>query len=295
MQIPPEWRPLRIDGGWKRGVMMIGDAGQAYMQIKWYRPRSQSFNASRWLMRRQKTVRAAEVKVNGLACSEDFTVSGWIPEAKAKKGRNTGLWYGYSPKARLLLEVAVNKTCSDKDQKVCLSNCVPSLRTAEKTSSIGWSVFDVSFETPSDFIIQDKSLNLGDMALLFTTPDGFRLVLRQVYPSSLALSRKEMVRWLENIPFKERRRYRPSDSGEQWSVESFGRQLPGLIRAGRKRWAFPLGRCAPRWTTSAIAHDESLGRLLIAEFDSPDRKSQAPVEVLLSRMNWALLEDRVGP
>ena len=52
LPVPADWRPLKIEGGWERGAMMVGDADGPVFKILWWRPEAEDFAASRWLAER---------------------------------------------------------------------------------------------------------------------------------------------------------------------------------------------------------------------------------------------------
>ncbi|MHC4202128.1 MAG: hypothetical protein ACYSU0_19225, partial [Planctomycetota bacterium] len=180
---------------------------------------------------------------------------------------------GYSPRADLALEVAVNGRAPEKTRRKIFSRVLPTLSASGPGEPVRWEIFSAVFRSPPGFAMADKRTVLGDLALLFRSGSGRRLVLRQVYPAGVALERRKIERWLEAGPFKERRRCRPEGEPVDWSVEldgeRSGRALAGRKRLGRKCAPFPFGWLAPRWSSSAAVRDEERERLLLAEYDWP--------------------------
>jgi hypothetical protein len=74
------------------------------------------------------------------------------------------------------------------------------------------------------------------------------------------------------------------------AVESFGQELTGLIRFGRRKLAAPLGWAAPRWTVQAIVEDPRLDRLLLAECDTRRQVDDELAAEAIAGMNWAVFE-----
>src|SRR5258708_5166859 len=107
MIIPSDWRPLRIEGLWEKGTMMVGDSAAAVFQIKWWRPQMKNFDAYRWIQRRIRSNKKSE-KMNGseLRSPENFTNCVWVDENK--KDLHRSLWYGYAPQAQLMFEFVIN-------------------------------------------------------------------------------------------------------------------------------------------------------------------------------------------
>ena len=290
MKIPPKWRPLKIEDKPGSGKMILGDSSQAVAQIKWSNSAGRNFDADRWLRQRIKAVACDATTVENEPALEDFEKAAWLSEAGTSKTGQRSLWYGYAPKAMLLLEIVINGEIDEKTQQIFRFRVLPSLRICDSKLVTKWAFFDVSFESPAGFTLKTKRLNVGDMALELTNRKVGRLLVRQVYPASLALKRRKLEKWVRSYPRKEHRRYKPLNEAEKWEVESFERNIDGLICRGQKRLPFPLGFCAPRFTISAISHDAGLDRLLIAEYDGKKPEADNVVSDIISRMNWARFE-----
>jgi hypothetical protein len=290
MKIPPKWRPLKIEDKPDSGKMILGDSSRAVAQIKWSRPPSRNFDSGRWLKQRIKAVASKSAKIDSDPAPAEFEQAAWVSRTDSSKKKPMSLWYGYSPKARLLMEVVLNNEIDEKTQRIFRTKVLPSLRVCDHSLSTKWAFFDVSFESPAGFTLKTKRLNVGDMALELTSKKDGRLLVRQVYPASLALQRRKMDKWVRSYPHKEHRHYKQLNDTENWKVESFERNIDGLICRGQKRLPFPLGFCAPRFTISAISHDAQLDRLLIVEYDGKKPEADNAVSNIISRMNWARFE-----
>ncbi len=290
MKVPPKWRPLKIEDQLKASKMILGDSSQAVAQIKWSRPAGRNFDSARWLRRRIKAVASKTTTVENEPAPVDFEQAAWLGQAGSSKTGPRSLWYGYAPKARLLLEVVINGEIDEKTKKIFRTRALPSLCVCERSLATKWAIFDVSFESPAGFTIKTKRLNVGDMALELTNRKVGRLLVRQVYPASLALQRRKLENWMRSFPQKEHRQFKPYNGTEQWKVESFERDIAGLICRGQKKLPFPLGFCAPRFTIAAISHDTQLDRLLIVEYDGKKPEADSTVSDTIARMNWARFE-----
>jgi hypothetical protein len=270
--------------------MILGDSSQAVAQIKWSKQTGRNFDSERWLKQHIKAVASKSTKVDNEPAPADFEQVAWISGVGSPKTGPRSLWYGYSSKAKLLLEIVVNSKIDEKTQRIFRTRVLPSLRVCDHSLPTKWAFFDVSFESPAGFTIKEKRLNVGDMALELTSRKLGRLLVRQVYPASLALQRRKLEKWMRSFPKKEHRHFKPSNESEQWKVESFERDMNGLICRGQKRLPFPLGFCTPRFTISAISHDTQLDRLLIVEYDGKKPEADSAVSKVISRMNWARFE-----
>jgi len=295
LRVPHDWRPVRIDGEWRRGRMVVGSADAPVVRLRWWRPGARRFDAERWLRRRLRRLGLRPAAPRGpapAACS----YTAWAAEDELREEHRglVRLWYGYAPAANLVLEAAVNVEAPRKARREVAARTLSSLIVYEQGKATRWAVFGASFESPAGFRILDKRLLLGDLCLRLRGEARSTLLLRQVYPAELALSRRKLERWIEVRPFRERRRYRPAVEPRPWQVESFGRRLEGIRRRGHKRLAFPLRFCAPRNTLSVVVRDTELDRLLIAEHDTPGEPDETLLGALVGRMNWARFEGGKG-
>jgi hypothetical protein len=210
-----------------------------------------------------------------------------VPEYCTSDGGQGALWFGYSPTALMIVEIVGGGETSEDMLGTVKDVVIPSLTAYEAGGATRWSIFGASFESPAGFVMTGKRLLLGDIAIELSSKERTRLVIRQVYPSKLALARRKLSDWMEYQPFDERRRFRPSGPEENWSTKCAGRKLYGVRRQGRKTFPFPLGVVAPRWSAAAVVCDEELDRLLVAECDSKKRNGGVMLSQAMASMNWA--------
>jgi hypothetical protein len=264
---PPEWRPLLIDGTERRGRMIVGDAGEAIGQVKWWRPGSTGFDARDWIRRRARAAQAA-ADADLPPGPAGFHPAVYIPEVRARNGATRAVWYGYSAHSGIVLELTANRAASGPAQQFVIRRFLPSLETSAPGSPTRWSVFGVDFQSPPGYTLHERRLYPGDMALKFTTGRAGSLVVRQVYPGDAALRRRDLPRWLAAFPFPETRRFRPARPTQTWATDTPAGPAYGARRAGWKRLPFPLQAVTPRFSVAAGVHDTSLDRLLLAEHDT---------------------------
>lgn len=283
LRVPEEWRPLKIAGGARQGAMVVGDSAEATVQIKWWRPPGSSLRAERWVKARLRRLGASTPL--DWAASDSFTHALWVCEPGESSGPGRSLFCGYAPRAELLLELTINTAASESARRVSELEVLPSLTTVPRDEPTPWAVFDSSFLTPPGHDLARHRLNIGDHAVAVASPNGTRIIVRQVYPADLALARRDPEDWLTFGPFKEHRRFRRTRDIGAWSVEARGKAFEGLRREGAKRFASPLGWLAPRHSTAAVVRDPILDRLLIAEVDSPTEPDAGLLRTLIADMN----------
>jgi hypothetical protein len=287
MTVPAPWRPLRIEGAWRRGAMMVGDGEQALFQVKWLRPKQKNLQGERWIKQRLKALGAfGRTRKGKGAAAGGFAETAWTPA----KGQGRSFWHGCAPGAGLLIEVAVNSALEARIVRRIESKTLPSMMAFAREKPTRWAVFGASFESPAGYALKAHRLHLGDVALRLSGEKGTALMLRQVYPAKLAVERRKVERWLEISCFKEFRLYRSDGAVRPWTVNGPGGKSVGVIRRGWKRMPFPFGACAARSSVDAAVHDTDLDRLLLAGHDTPGRADESVLVQALGAMNWALRE-----
>lgn len=284
IQVPEQWRPLRVAGDWDRGSMIIGDATEAVAQVSWSRPKKKRFDAGRSFARRLKRMR--RTAASGGPEPEGFAETAWSPG----DDEHPAFWAGYAPDAGLVVEALTSAEAPKRKQRSVTRRGLPTLRASRPAEPTPWAVYGASFVSPPGFTLRDRRLKLGDIALRTRSRDRKTLLLRAVYPADLALARRELADWLEFPVFKEHRRFRPEMVDPNWQVDSFGRTLGGVRRVGRKRIPRPLGWIASRHSSGAVVHDEELDRLLITELDTPAPHGEAALAGIVETMGWAHFE-----
>ena len=278
IRVPLEWRPLKIQGEFRKGSMMIGDGEQPRLLVQWRRVKDDGFDVQRWF--RERFSRQRAMPEPGAPCPPGFDASAWARDFEVREGEAKSMWYGYSRTAGLLLECVTANLTSAVARNPVLGEVLPALSVSGRDEPIRWSLYDVVFVSPPGFELVRRHLYSGDIALGLAGGDQEELLLRQVYPAGMALSRRSLQGWLETSPFTERRQA-PAAMPEKWERKGPG----GIVRSGWRRLRFPLGWCNPRYSTAVAAVDGTLDRLLIAEYRTRREHDQATVRWCVENMN----------
>ena len=286
-KIPVHWRPLQVDNRHRGGRFMIGDSTQATLQIKWWNPLDESFDGSRWLGNRLRSLWRGADPAEEAPAADHFDQALWLPEARTRKGALASVWYGYSSRARLLLEAVINAGAGWEVKELAETIFLPSLAVSDRTEPTRWAVYDTSFESPPGYAIAESRLNLGSISLILKFGRN-QLMLCQVYPAAAALSRQPLDEWLKASALKGKRRSIPMDGSGDVKVDS----LEGLKRRSVELLPFPLARIAPLHCLAMAVVDATLDRLLIAEHISPVSTEDEMVSEAIRRMNWARADGR---
>lgn len=287
LQMPSEWRPLKLLGTEDKGWMIVGDSLVALFSIHWQRPKRRTVrDGHEWVESR--------LKQQGLIADEkppaanQFTACTWARGVQTEEDKQTTYWYGYDEYANLLLGLKVNGVLPQDERDLITEHVLPTLRATPKNQDQVWAMHDVSFATPTGFALQERHLYTGDVGLLLKKGMRESLTVRQVYPGQLALNRRPFERWLDMPPFKQHRKLRKRGRRvEDWEPLKRSK-LKGIYRSGYKRLGFPLGFVRPRHTHAIIVFDESLNRLLIAEHQSASETDAKLVEQMIMKMNQCL-------
>jgi hypothetical protein len=281
MPVREDWRPMRIKGEHRAGSMMIGDAESPIVRVKWFRPKdAEKFDGAAWLKERFKQLGA--VPESGAPKPERFTGVGWVRDLEPKEGESRSVWYGWSLDAGIALECVVTNLTDEEARDEVLNVSVAGLQVTSAGEPCRWSLYGIGFVSPAGFELEKKHLYSGDIALQFKAGKE-RVLLRQVYPAKLAVSRRKLERWLDCSPFKQHRKFKLRNS-EPWHLNS-GRQVDGIKRQGAKRLPSPLGFCAARSTCAIAAEDKQNDRVLIAEHIVPGECSGDLVGQAIASMN----------
>lgn len=273
-----DWRPLKIEGSHKKGAVTVGDMDVPVFQLRWLRP-PKGYDASRWIAKRCKSVAGGQTSEDPPR-PEAFDKVDWIRDLAIRQESVKTVWWGYSKKASVLIEVLLTNLCDEKTNRWFVRHALPEITASATTEECTWSIYSAHFVTPAGYILNRKRLVVGDIALEFTADKGRRLVVRQVFPAMLALQRRPYHGWLRDRVFKERRRFR---KGAERTSED-GLQMNWT---GWKRVPFPLGFVLPRRCEAVIAHDEQRDRLLIVESEWSNRTQVRPVSDIVDSMRLA--------
>ncbi len=289
MPIMSAWRPMKVQGEWKRGEIIVGDDAEATFKITWWRPERKSFDGHAWIHNRIREL--GNVPSEDSAAPRGFSSTAFVAEQPSRGGGLRGLWFGYSAAVGMMLEVAVNRGASKAAQQFVLNKALPELRVSQHGEAVRWALYSAGFVSPPGYELSQWHLYSGDIALrLRHEADGARLTVRQVYPAALALKRREILRWMESFPFQEHRRYRRSGGLHVFSCDNYTGKLDGVLQYGRKRLAFPMQWCRSLETVAAGAEDKNIERLLLAQLDMTELPPEAEIKHAVSRMNWNMVD-----
>ncbi|HBC88455.1 MAG TPA: hypothetical protein DCZ94_16020 [Lentisphaeria bacterium] len=276
MPLMREWRPLRIEGVFKKGSITIGDVSGPLFEARWLRPGAADFDGRAWIdsnkMKSNDKIASAPPRPQG------FTSVGWIKGFEEKDSGKKTVWWGYSVEGQIILEIIISELVEPAAYEWIISNVLPSVKVFKPEEEWTWRIFSAQFKVPAGFILESHKLNNGDMSLCFRRPRKERLILRQVYPAELALSRRALEKWFENSPFSERRRFSEAKDG----CRSVGKK--DFTVDGWKLVPFPLGFIRPRRCSRIAVVDDASDRIFLTEYEYGKRDSGEIAQVAVKGM-----------
>ncbi|MCF7855774.1 MAG: hypothetical protein K9N51_13315 [Candidatus Pacebacteria bacterium] len=289
-RVPRGWRPLRIRGTWKNGEMALGDPAKSILQINWQRPPKKHFNPERWLKKWRKALSSETIAESGKETSADFSPAMTLAGVDKPSGRHYPCWCGYSEQADLIVEIRTSATTEKDDERVLRELILPALRATPADAPTHWALFECSYVTPTGYKYTDYELNAGDIAIRLESEDATSLVIRQLYPADLALQRRDLTDWLYSLPFKERLARRTVSGPHDIVVASFGSELHGVMRHGKRTLRTLLRFVTCAVFVEAVVLDEDQNRLCFAHFDARKRVDEKVLKYVLANMNWHIRE-----
>lgn len=278
--VAADWQPMRITGDHKNGAMIIGSSDAPILQVSWHRLKGRDMTASAWLKRRFRNI--PESILDGCPKPTGFDDVGWFRNMELKEDNSKSVWVGVSNSKKILIDIMFTNLSSEAEREKIINECLPQLEVFGKEENWPWNIYQVSFSVPGDYILKKHHLYSGDIALEFQRKSGDTLMVRQVYPSKLALSRRTLKRWLEEYPFHQKRKYKLDDEND-WGWDGMNKK--GLKRFGRKQIPFPFGWIRRRHCSSFIVQDEEMDRLLIAEHACTEGTDNDMLENIITGMN----------
>jgi len=283
MPMGKDWRPLKIDGDYHDGFMIIGDQGGPVLQIRWERPKKAGpLTGGTWL--EEKCRRLAVLPEDNPPHPAGFDRVAWVKNVLFRQGVRKTLWWGWSASDVTAMEVMTTSLRKMETNRHVMEELIPHLTVFNPGEDWRWRLYRTSFKVPGTFRLFRQHLFLGDVALMFQRGAQENMMVRQVYPADLALSRRSMDQWLLQInPFPHRRIFRKTDE-TGWQTEDRA-NLFGTIQAGIKSAPFPFNRVAPRRCCKMIAKDLRLDRLLMAEHMLPIKGEGFLCEKTVLEMN----------
>ena len=277
LELPPRWHPLRIEGDYDTGNVLLGDLHGPRLGMRWKKASGRRFSAADW----SRSAIRAEVgsgeadKARPHSPTEQFE-GGLLYLDPDPPGRD--VWTAYSPASKRVIEVVYR---SRRKEHPLAAIILPVLADHDPAEPVPWSIFGLSAIVPAGYRLQKHQLNAGDLNLWFTAKKQ-ELVIRQVALASQAMSRMPMIKWLNQTEWPRRKYFRRYAQPAEHSMEVDGRSLRGLSSALRRRRRFSWLWTVPHGYQTLALHDEARDRLVFVQATDPDLP-----ESIVKTIGWA--------
>jgi hypothetical protein len=285
LPVPRDWNVVRIEGDWARGMILLADLKRPRMGLRW-----DSLPAGGDAEAAVKSAMAAEIGSPASGPANRAAASpGWSFAMQSVEPDPPGrdVWIGHSTVsgriAQLSFPVEARRDRAARELPDNLADTAESDETA-------WSILDLSCAAPAGWKLASHHLMAGDLRLTFARETD-RLLIRQIAPARLALSRQSIQKWIAQHPLERRRTDRSFGEPTSITTQIHGRTDVGLrqawTRGGRGLWRMLRGEL--RRVEVTLLHDAEHDRLWVIESPDPVPSS------VINALGWADLVNPEAP
>ncbi len=265
LSVPREWNPVRVEGGWSSGFVLLADLHRPRLGLRWGVVKERRFDACDWARRtiRDEVGKLAAREAKALRLEDENFEGSTLYVDPDAPGRD--VWVGYSRASARGVELIYH---AQRRDDVLAERVVPTLSDAAPGEPTPWAIFDLSCVAPAGMRLKSHQLNAGDVRLSFA--DRGRLAgVRQVAVARLALARMPLEAWLATELRSKSLHFRGVGNPDEIAHEAVdGRSLVGFCRSMRRRRRFCFMRGLPIELFVGALHDADRDRLLIVHASS---------------------------
>jgi len=207
LDLPESFKLLHVKGEHARGHIRLVDSQQIRLEVAWATVTKKNFNAEVFIRRqlkrsltsvpnRAQRQRGAELASQAI----DPLLPGFVPAltvSDPESGHDRLV--GYCPETHRVFEF-VYRHGSPAENTLYRDGVLHSFIDQPLDRPMKWAFFGVSFTAPPTFGFGVAKLNLGDMQVQLlvrgTDLTGPGLLIRQIYPAKLALTRMPLEKWI---------------------------------------------------------------------------------------------------
>lgn len=268
LTVPSDWNVVQIDGGWSKGFVLLADLERPRMGLRW-----ETLPDGRDPAAAVEAAMAAEVgsSAGAVEAAAEGETGPWTAARLFLDPDTPGrdLWIAHGRASGRIVQLSCP---TGNGRRRLKPDLVPVLADSDPDGPRAWSVLDLSCFTPAGWTLERQQLSAGDLRLTFTADAGRRLLVRQVAPARLALSRQPIERWLAQHPVDRRRGDSTGEVDRSYAAEVAGRQIDGLRQAWTRRapWPARIFRRQVETIDVCALHDADRDRLWIVESNAPD-------------------------
>jgi hypothetical protein len=276
IQVPlmNDWRPLRIEGNYKNGAVTVGDQEGVVFILRWIHP-PKKYDAASWIEKRRKIVASGQLTENP-PVPEGFDLTSWIKNLAIREETEKTVWWGYSEKSEILVEIILTNLTDRKKNEWFLKKSLPKIKVTPIDEDCLWVIFSARFMIPAGYKLERHRLTVGDITLNFMKNKSDRLFVRQVYPAKLALNRRSLPAWLRDEVFTRHRHFKLLEDDKSIELKT--------KKSGLKILPFPLSWVSPHHCQRMIIENTELDRLLIIDAEWRDKSDVFNIDGIAKEM-----------
>jgi len=267
LDVPADWNPVRIEGGWRSGFVLLADLHKPRLGLRWGAVGGKRFDAGIWA----RSAMRDEVGVIASREAKPLDREGFEASIHYLEPDLPGrdVWVGYSPASGRGVELIYH---AQRRDDVLANRILPTLRDCAPGAATPWSAFDLSCVAPVGMTLKAHDFSAGDLRLAFACGKTRRFAsVRQIAVAKLALTRMPLAKWLADDLRGRRAHYAASaDEFEVAHETSDARALRGIGKRLRRRWRSFFMRWIPRELVAAALHDEARDRLVLVQASSAE-------------------------
>jgi hypothetical protein len=202
LPLPRDYRPARIEGNHEKGLILLADDHRPRLVLAWATVTRREFDPTEFCTQKlislfDSTAGVGPSSVKRVSGNPSFTTMIYAHSREEEKIRAVG----YCPATGRIIDSLYHVGTAREDMAFT-EGLLRNITDQPIDKPYQWGVLGSSFTVPEGFRYLESTLNLGDQLTRFiagkSEANGPVLVVRQVYPADLALSRQSLEEWLED-------------------------------------------------------------------------------------------------
>lgn len=306
--VPEAFRPFDVNGNTRRGVISLGAAGRPRLNIRWSTVAYRRVNAES-LVRRQLLRglprRQARQLVPKIQTIENENIQPML--SLTDVARESTRCVGFSQVTNRLIELLYDHDTPREDALV-RQIAFGQVSDQPVEGPQRWAFFDVSFIAPAAMRYENSKLNIGDMSVRLAGRPHRRdrkrgrrhraaVTVRQIYPAELALQRKPINGWMDQLLDELKGEYRlPRARGRAdqryqplETPRGDGLSCDLILRRGLRPFRWRIPRHQRIW----LFNDSDHHRLTAIYAAGHPEEIDPTMSVVVDGLHWAKMEAKI--
>ncbi len=254
IRLPGEWNPVKLDGDFDGGYVLIADLHGPRLALRWTTPK-RGFDLRLALAREVGRLQSHSAR--------RFDLPLWSDTLLCLESDSPGrdVFVGRSDPSHRVLQIVAPRREDEPSQTQAL---LESLGDGPPGQPRSWAALDLSCKIGGDWRLESHQFNAGDLSLHFQRKRE-RITIRQLALAHLALRRRPLEQWMDSQD------HRSVKTAKPLTVHAHdGRVLQGFLAESRSRH-FIFRR--PTNVRLAL-HDIQRDRLLFIEASSASQAAE---------------------